>query len=485
VVIGAGIAGQAAAITVALEGNGKKVLLAEKGDAGPNGNSPFCKGTIVWATDEDAFYQYMKEMAGDHTTTPDDVLRAYAKGATENYSWIFNTLGAAENEASIIKPVEPGSLENTPEWPECEHCWSLGKFTVGKATGVEIKGATHITKLLAGVIEQHSDVITYRIGAPMTELVQDSSSKRIIGAVIGKKNIKANLGVIMCTGGFESNAQMMEDYIGQGGAHPAAGVANTGDGHKACMKIGADFWHMDHCAGFWMSGRDLADTKYTNNQIVTVNPKQYGITVARNGRRYYMDWDSYSNKSGDIPWKGDPALFVGSRHGHMQVGGEWPHLNQPSKAWFIFDQAGLNAGAMPESKDPVADKYVYQANTIEELAGMIGTPVNELTKTIAQWNECCANGDDVYFHRPAKYLQPIATAPFYAQIATPAFLNTDGGPVRSAQGEILDPDGKPIPGLYSSGEFGSVWSGVYQGGGNVAECMIFGRISARSALANA
>ena len=47
------------------------------------------------------------------------------------------------------------------------------------------------------------------------------------------------------------------------------------------------------------------------------------------------------------------------------------------------------------------------------------------------------------------------------------------------------PDGKPIPNLYSAGEFGSVWSGVYQGGGNIAECLIFGRISARSALANA
>ena len=79
----------------------------------------------------------------------------------------------------------------------------------------------------------------------------------------------------------------------------------------------------------------------------------------------------------------------------------------------------------------------------------------------------------------------MATPPFYAQLCCPSFLNTDGGPVRSAQGEILDPDGKPIPGLYSAGEFGSVWSGVYQGGGNIAECLIFGRISARSAIANA
>ena len=48
VVIGAGCAGQAAAITVALEGNGATCLLAEKGTM-PGGNSPYCKGTVVYA----------------------------------------------------------------------------------------------------------------------------------------------------------------------------------------------------------------------------------------------------------------------------------------------------------------------------------------------------------------------------------------------------------------------------------------------------
>ena len=45
--------GQAAALTVALEGDGATCLLAEKGDT-PGGNSPYCKGTIVYADDEEA-----------------------------------------------------------------------------------------------------------------------------------------------------------------------------------------------------------------------------------------------------------------------------------------------------------------------------------------------------------------------------------------------------------------------------------------------
>ncbi len=486
VVVGAGCAGQAAAITVALEGDGATCLLAEKG-ATPGGNSPFCKGTVVYAEDEDAFNQYMLEMRGEEGTTPDDVIAAYAKGAVENYDWVFNTVGGILEEASINPPQpKDNPLGSSPEWPEFEHCYSLGKLTIGGNKEVEIKGDDHITKLLDRVIAEHSDVIEYRTEAELTELIQDPATKTITGAVIGGKNVKANRGVIMCTGGFESNPTMRQDFFGQGGAHPAVEGLNTGDGHKACMKIGADFWHMEHVAGFWMAGRDLENTKFTNNQIISPCPKQYGITVGVNGRRFYMDWDGYSNKS-EIQYQDDVSLAVGSRHGHMQIGGEWPHLAMPRKAWFVFDQAGFEAGAIPEgvTTDPVADKLAYAANTIDELAAQMGVPADELKTTVDQWNECCANGKDIFFHRPANTLTPVSTPPFYAQLCCPSFLNTDGGPVRSAKGEILDPDGNPIPHLYSAGEFGSIWSGVYQGGGNVAECLIFGRISARSAIANA
>ena len=111
-------------------------------------------------------------------------------------------------------------------------------------------------------------------------------------------------------------------------------------------------------------------------------------------------------------------------------------------------------------------------------------PADELSKTVAQWNDFCARGEDLAFYRPADTLQPVATPPFYAMLCVPSMLNTDGGPVRGAHGEVLDPFGEPIPHLYTAGEFGSVWGHLYQGTGNVGECAAFGRISARSALAN-
>ena len=69
------------------------------------------------------------------------------------------------------------------------------------------------------------------------------------------------------------------------------------------------------------------------------------------------------------------------------------------------------------------------------------------------------------------------------RLCVPALLNTDGGPRRSANAEILDPNGDPIPNLYSAGEFGSIWGHFYEGSGNIAECLVFGRIAARNILA--
>ena len=138
-------------------------------------------------------------------------------------------------------------------------------------------------------------------------------------------------------------------------------------------------------------------------------------------------------------------------------------------------------GAMTD-EDIVDDGWAVQADTVEELAETIGVPADELAKTIDIWNEIAERGEGIQLYRLAEDMAPISEPPFYAIKCTPEFVNTDSGPVRSARAEILDLDGNPIPHLFSAGEFGSIWSNMYQGGGNLAECLIFGRIATRSAL---
>ena len=48
--------------------------------------------------------------------------------------------------------------------------------------------------------------------------------------------------------------------------------------------------------------------------------------------------------------------------------------------------------------------------------------------------------------------------------------------------EVVGPENKPIPGLYSAGELGSFWGWMYNGGGNNAEALCTGRIAARNSM---
>ena len=73
--------------------------------------------------------------------------------------------------------------------------------------------------------------------------------------------------------------------------------------------------------------------------------------------------------------------------------------------------------------------------------------------------------------------------PFYAIPLYPGGPNTKGGLRANAQRQVLDWDDKPIPRLYAAGEISSVFQFVYQGGGNLAEGITFGRLAGRNAAA--
>jgi predicted oxidoreductase len=103
-------------------------------------------------------------------------------------------------------------------------------------------------------------------------------------------------------------------------------------------------------------------------------------------------------------------------------------------------------------------------------------------KTVDRWNRDAEAGRDTDFGRTLMQA-PIVGGPFYAVELSPSMLNTQGGPRRNEKGQIVRPDGTPIARLYSAGELGSIYSYLYQGTGNIGECLAFGRVSGRNAAA--
>jgi succinate dehydrogenase/fumarate reductase flavoprotein subunit len=167
----------------------------------------------------------------------------------------------------------------------------------------------------------------------------------------------------------------------------------------------------------------------------------------------------------------------------------------------IFDHTLFAAGPLYEKDprsgwNPIVERYdwsddngkelakgwIKQAATAPALAQTLGLPQTVLEETVARWNAHCQAGADADFGR-AKMLCPIQTAPFYAVELSPSMLNTQGGPRRNARGQIVRPNASLIPRLYSAGELGSIYSYLYQGTGNIGECLAFGRIAGRNAAA--
>ena len=78
---------------------------------------------------------------------------------------------------------------------------------------------------------------------------------------------------------------------------------------------------------------------------------------------------------------------------------------------------------------------------------------------------------------------PLEKGPFYAMKTYPATYNTQGGPKRNGKCQIIDAFGRPIPRLYSSGEMGSFYGWMYNGGGNNAEALVTGKIAGTNVAA--
>ena len=479
VVVGGGLAGMAAAVTVGKEGNGATCLLLEKGDAETgSGNSIFAAGMVLGSKDPANFLEYCKELRGNMNNTPDDVLEAYANGIAENLDWLASLPLYSEDDVIITEYYQVGDGDSCyPEYGELEHAYSISRIRWNPKNE---NGLTQVTAFMNEVKNTYTDTVTHKCSCPVTALVQDPATKEILGCVYtedgASRYVKATQGVIMTCGGFEANAQMKADYLSAPFARRIAAPCNEGDGITMCARCGADMWHMNSCAGFWTSMSAIdSDTAQMRTS------KELGITVAVNGQRFYMDWDKDVAEAWEEYEVRDLAIHYGCRHGHMNFGGEWPHLPMPEGTWFICDDAAYQTIVEKLAFDPM-DGWGYTVDTLDELAQKTGMPEGVLPVTVERWNECCANGEDVYFHRPVSTLNPIGDGPYYALFCAPTMLNTDGGPRRSAKGEVLDLDGQPIPHLYAAGEFGSVWANMYQGAGNLGECLAFGRISVRNCL---
>jgi predicted oxidoreductase len=137
-----------------------------------------------------------------------------------------------------------------------------------------------------------------------------------------------------------------------------------------------------------------------------------------------------------------------------------------------------------DNSEEVKKGWIVSASTIVELAQKIKLDPQVLADTVNKYNSYTTDKKDLAFPaRPAASMIPLDTAPFYAVPLLPGPNNTFGGPRRNAKAQVINTYGEPIPRLYSAGELGSIFVQYPQGGANNGECIAFGRIAGKNAVA--
>jgi len=152
--------------------------------------------------------------------------------------------------------------------------------------------------------------------------------------------------------------------------------------------------------------------------------------------------------------------------------------------WKIVVEAAWINDHYQWSEDNVAEikrGWIKTAETVRNLAPQIGVNAEAPQQTVSTYKLYCVGGYDLDFRRRQETRSPIDKPPFYAIAVIPSLLNTQGGPRRNTQAQVVDVYGHPIKRLYSAGEIGSIWGIVYPGARNISECLALGRIAGRNA----
>lgn len=127
---------------------------------------------------------------------------------------------------------------------------------------------------------------------------------------------------------------------------------------------------------------------------------------------------------------------------------------------------------------------IYKADTLAGLAEQLGMPAENLEATVAAYNQMVADKNDPEFGRKL-FDQPIEVGPFYATPRAPSIHHTMGGLSINSKAQVLTEADEPIPGLYAAGEVtGGIHGSNRLGGNATADVLTFGRIAAKSALAD-
>lgn len=443
IVIGFGGAGATAACYAAKQDN--RVLLIDAAPEGSEGgNTRFAAGAFATAVDFDkAKDYYLQSFAPfDHD---EDTLNSFIHE-------IMQLTHYAETDFGL--QAHPSGMHKRSEY-----------YEFNNADGMLHQSMTTLYdgsfwKLLRQGVYDQLDKIDVWYDSPAQHLIQNPVTNTILGVQIERKgqlrNIAAKNGVVMSSGGYENNPEMVQTYLGRGALAPIGTLYNQGKGIDLAVEAGARLWHMSNF----------------DSHAFSLNEGQAHEQFA-----YMIQWKSLF--TGSVFIAGDDGTRYlneqcEDRHGYQYNHGDYVMLPNQNHPHIVMDQAEYDQ--LQRDTSPKADQikqvitHAVQAPTLTALAEKIQAP--RLTQAVADFNFFVTQGRDYVADRPAETMRQFADGPYYAIPIRHNILHTHGGARRNGQCEVLDLQGHVIPHLYEAGELGDPFATKYIGGSSVADLLV-------------
>jgi len=453
VIIGAGGTGLAAAVTAGQEG-ASVIVLETNGFAGGNllvsggvYNSPEPEMQAKQGIEDSPELFVQQTLAGGDNIANPELVRILAYNALDGLNWL-KELGN-EFEDQVIQA--PGALH-----PRSHNT------TAPLGSGIIKTYLEHIDKM---------DNVEILYETKGESLIQEDG--RVVGVIAknpdgSKLTVKANKGVIIATGGFSKNAQLVMEYrnaekwpLLDENSVSTNMDSIRGEGIIMAREIGADVVDMDQMQFLYLGQPKTGLLSGVFNVSAEVT-----VFVNKEGKRFVAE-----DARRDVI---SSAVFA-QEDGMMYMLHSAESLSDPA------NQLNIDGIPMKELLDIGAYGW-KQGDTLEELAKEIGVPAENLVQTIAEYNEAVDTKNDP-FGRTLLNVK-MEKGPFYAIPRVPALHHTMGGLRIDTLARVLDTKGEPIPGLYAGGEVtGGIHGGNRLGGNAVTDTVVFGRLAAQSAVA--
>ncbi|MEK4044434.1 flavocytochrome c [Paenibacillus sp. FSL H8-0048] len=325
---------------------------------------------------------------------------------------------------------------------------------------VKHEGYAFVAALEQFVRAQGGQILT---DTPVKRLIIEADGRvsGVIGTGVAGQTVTVHApAVVLASGGFGANTQMLKQYNTywseiDDDIKTSNSPAITGDGILLGQSAGADLVGMGFSQMMPVSDPQTG-ALFSGLQV----PPQNFVMVNQQGKRFVNEYGSRDQLS--IAAINNGGLF---------------YLIADDK----IKETAYNTNQAKIDKQ-VERGTLFRADTLEELAQQIHIDPTTLVDTIAMYNSYVDQGHDPEFGKNAFDLK-VAVAPFYATPRKPAVHHTMGGLKIDTQTHVLRESGQIIPGLYAAGEVaGGIHAGNRLGGNSLTDIFTFGRIAGRTAV---